>query len=165
MSVEGTGTSVEVLDGSFDQIIEDSETIWNGRIVSLSAFEFQKIPIVLCAQEPENNTEITQEDVQEHFDNAKDHLDKFAIESAAAGVSMTHGPLGIAFGIYELKEASDNFLEACKEYNEGKKLEAELEKQRLEKQAEERRLEAEAHNRGKDDYERSHDHDSWDREY
>ena len=154
MSVEATESLVETSDANF-QYPDKTESTWNGRIVSLGTFEFQQRPIVLSAQEPENNTEVTQEEADEHFDNANDHLGHCILDSVAAGVTATH-PILIPVVIIEIKNASEHFVEACKEYNEGKKMEEEIERQRLEQ---------EANSRETDDYDRSHDHDCWDREY
>ena len=96
----------------------------------------------------EESSSSNSESAQDHFDKAKDHLIEGCIDAVAAGASITHGPLGVAIAVYETIEASKNFTEAAKEYNEGKRIEAESNA-----------------DCGKDDYDRSHDHDSWDRDY
>lgn len=88
------------------------------------------------------------ESAQDHFDHAKDCLIEGYLDAVAAGASVTHGPLGAAIAVYETIEASKNFIEAAKEYNEGKRIEAE----------------------SNEDWEREYydgynDNDSWDREY
>ena len=66
--------------------------------------------------------------------------------SAAAGVSAAHGNVpGTVGGVIA---GSESFLSAAKKYNENVKFEKETQS-----------------SRDKDDYDRSHDRDSWDRDY
>ena len=166
MSIEATETLGETPDYNFQYNDEVNRCVWNGRIISIGKtsdndnvsdailfllvnHSLQPNPIVVCNAPDTNETEQekTEDTAQEHFDNALDHLGHFVIDSAAAGFEATHGIFGVGLAIKDISSASEHLVEACKEYNEGK------------------RIEAENNNRGKDDYDRSHDHDSWDREY
>ena len=166
MSIEATEALGETLDINFQYNDEVNRCIWNGRIVSLGKtsdndnvsdailllvvnHSLQPNPIVVCSAPDANETEQekTEDTAQEHFDNAKDHLVEFGLTSMFAGVSATHGPIGVIVAAGEVALASPHLIEACKEYNEGK------------------RIEAETNSQEKDDYDYSHDHDSWDKEY
>lgn len=150
-SIDAPTEVSELMDKNI--IINLREHYWNGRLVSFNINHHNNITTLSANIEESTNSsgssekEKTNETAQEHFDKATDHLADFAKDAIFAGISVTHGPVGIVLGIYEIAEASSNLIEACKEYNEGK------------------RIEAEANSRDKDDYDSSHDRDSWDREY
>lgn len=101
-------------------------------------------------QEPEKETgnlngrEI---EVKEHEESAKEHLGEFVKESIEAGlVVAAHPGVGLIVAPQMVKSASNHLIEACKEYNEAKRLEREGEEQ----------------SSGPD---HGNDRDSWDKEY
>lgn len=69
-------------------------------------------------------------EVKEHKDNAKEHLGEFVKESIEAGlVVAAHPGVGLIVAPKMIKSASNHLIEACKEYNEAKRLENEGQEQ------------------------------------
>jgi len=67
--------------------------------------------------------------------------------SAIAGIEAAGGLVGMPAAIVEITNGSAYFIDAAKKYNENVQ------------------FENESKSHEKDDYDRSHDHDSWDKEY
>ena len=150
-SIEAPTEVSELMDKNI--ITNLREYYWNGRLVSFNINQYNNITTLSASIDDHTNSsecsekEKTNETAQEHFDNAQHHLAEFGLTSVFAGISATHGPIGVIVAAGEIALAAPHLIEACKEYNEGK------------------RIEAEANSRDKDDYDSSHDRDSWDRDY
>lgn len=115
---------------------------------------------LICSQSfaeeksPSNETEKTENESSSSNEPEKPHsngeiiLDvvKGVCSSAAAGVAAASGNIPATVGGIII--GSEKFIEAAKKYNENVQFEKEAES-----------------SREKDDYDRSHDRDSWDRDY
>ncbi len=87
-------------------------------------------------------------EVQEHKENAKEHLGEFVKESIQAGlVVAAHPGVGLIVAPKMIYDASNHLIEGCKEYNEAK------------------RIENEAQEQSSSGLDHEPDRDSWDREY
>lgn len=97
-------------------------------------------------QETENEVSNSNEPEKPHSDG-EIILDvvKGVCSSAAAGVAAASGNIPATVGGIII--GSEKFIEAAKKYNENVQFEKETQSQE------------------KDDYDKSHDHDSWDRDY
>lgn len=87
-------------------------------------------------------------EVKEHKENAKEHLGEFVKGSIEAGLVLAaHPGVGLIIAPKMINDASNHLVEACKEYNEAKRIE----------------------NEGKEQSSSGLDHepdcDSWDKEY
>lgn len=87
-------------------------------------------------------------EVQEHKENAKNHLGEFVKESIQAGlVVAAHPAVGLIVAPKMINDASNHLIEACKEYNEAT------------------RIENEGQEQSSSGLDHEPDRDSWDREY
>lgn len=67
----------------------------------------------------------SQADVDRHMEEAKDHLGKFVFHSAASGVSFGKSTItgAIIGGVEVFKFGPEHLIDACKHYNEAKRIE------------------------------------------
>lgn len=139
-------------------------TRWNGRDVKFSSILRERTQElffqVLCDQKQtgvitfsaevgSNEEKSVDSDAEKPYSN-KEILTDVGMgigSSALAGISAAGGLAGIPFAIVGVWEGAKSFEDAAKKYNENVRFEKEMAEQEA------------------DDYNRSHDHDSWDREY